>query len=233
MWKIIILLILFFVLIFKLKTKTIESYVGNLRVADDLDNKRALKYALQQFCNNKGYYWYQGASEFVFDCKHSKETCVRDSVYPTPENKDAAPSYYEWRDASTQDAIDAGYNGVRDSQTKLLSSQANLSSNVINENDIINEKTGGVCIMGNEPFRKLCESEKLKYDPFTGKCKTTREYCLTKALPFCNGDCYDDPFSATMTAVFGTTVGRSVGSITNLTVTNAACAIDDAIKKEK
>ena len=52
-----------------------ETYVGNLKVATDYDMKKAAKFAIEQTCKKKGYIWVQGGQEFVYDCKHSQQTC--------------------------------------------------------------------------------------------------------------------------------------------------------------
>jgi len=192
------------------------------RVATELDNKRAVKYALEEMCKNRGYAWLQGADEFTFDCKHTKETCLRESTYPSTQQK----PYYEWREYGSDDANKAGYNGVRmdGDMTKLLSAQYGMSSNVADVQNTVNKEIGGICIVGDENMRKFCEDEQLRYDQSTGKCYTTKEYCAKKTLPFCNGDCYEDPITFISKKVFGNTLGTALaaGNVAKLTAM-AAC----------
>jgi hypothetical protein len=202
-----------------LSKKHVEHYVGNLRVADDLDNKRAVKQALKKICNEKGYTWRElPGGEFVYDCKHTKETCLNESVYPTPD--DVVPRYYEWRDKDSEDAKEAAQ---LESTTPLLSAQMGASSDYRRGEDV--RATEGVCVMGNEGFRKFCENEKLRYDSSTGKCFTTLEYCRPKLLAFCNGDCFEPPSGMILSKIFGTTLGRSLGQASWIDQTvMAACA---------
>jgi hypothetical protein len=166
-----------------------ELYTGTLRVATDLDFKRAYKFALQQTCIENGNTWVQGGDEFNYDCKYNKESCLKNSVYPTLVGDN--PSYYEWRKNGSTDAINANLNSLQD--------------NTININD-----NGGICIIGNETYRDFCEKNKLTYNPEDGSCVTNKDYCLTKVLPFCNGDCYVPPNTWLTQNLFGTTLGRAL-----------------------
>lgn len=193
--------------------KSRETYVGNLKVATDLDKKRAAKYALKEMCQTKGYIWVQGGDEFVYDCKHSQQTCERDSIYPTPDTEDAIPQYYEWRDVNSEEAKEAAKLGEQFSTARLLSSSMGQSADISNSEDILNKDIGGMCILGNEAMRKMCEKEGLRYDKSNGKCFTTKEYCYPKALAFCNGDCFQPPASYLSEQVLGKTLGRSLGQL--------------------
>lgn len=199
----------------KIKNKkykgNIETYVGNLKVATDLDKKKAAKYAMKEMCEKKGYLWIQGSSDFIYDCKHSKTTCERDSIYPTPD--DAIPQYYEWRDIDSEEAQEAAQLGQEFSTAGLLSSSLGHSANISNASDILNKDiVGGLCILGNEPMRKLCEDEGLRYDKTNGKCFTTKKYCYSKLLAYCDGDCFNPPASYVTEKIFGKTIGRTLGS---------------------
>ena len=202
-----------------------ENYT--MRVATEIDDRRAVKYAIQKMCKENGYAWFQGADEFVFDCKHNKETCLRDSVYPT--EKEEIARYYEWREYGSEDAKLAGYQGVNSNNdlTQMLSASLELSSNVVKEIDIDNKEIGGVCIEGDETFRSFCEENKFTYDKETGKCLTNANYCMSKTLNFCNGDCYDDPITFGSKALFGETLGTflafGVGAGVAKGITYAAC----------
>ena len=206
---VITIVIIIVVLNYMKNKRTIETYVGNLKVATDLDKKRASKYALQQMCQKNGYVWVQGGDEFIYDCKHSKTTCERDSIYPTKD--DAIPQYYEWRDADSEEGQEAAKLGQEFSTGRLLSSYMRQSANISNASDILNKDIGGICILGNEPMRSMCESEKLRYDKTTGKCFTTKEYCYSKLLAYCNGDCFEPPYTYITVKVLGKTVGKAVG----------------------
>lgn len=206
-----IAILVFLIWIF-VKNQTKEPF---LTVATELDHKRALKYALKKKCETSGYQWVELGDEFSYDCKHTKQTCLKDSVYPTPEDK--FPQYYEWREPNSKDAQ---LMAERRSMSQDLREQKSLSQNIDHSSinlskDQINTQYSGVCIVGNEPFRKLCEDEKLQYDPSTGKCKTTETYCLKKGLPFCDGDCYNPPTSFLMEQILGTTLGRALSTGTN------------------
>ena len=199
----------------KLKNKkykgNIETYVGNLKVATDLDKKKAAKYAMKEMCEKKGYLWIQGGDEFIYDCKHSKTTCERDSIYPTPDTDDAIPQYYEWRDIDSEEAQEAAQLGQEFSTAGLLSSSLGQSANISNASDILNKDiVGGLCILGNEHMRKLCTDEGLKYDKTNGKCFTTKEYCYNRWLAYCDGDCFKPPTSYISEKLFGTTIGRTL-----------------------
>lgn len=218
-----LILILFFLILFFKNTKEHLS----TQVANETDIKRATKFALRKRCESKGYKWYQGADEFVYDCKHTKETCLRDSVY----NPDEEPYLYlEWRPTGSEDAKAAGFNGVT-AERKILSNLLGQSSNITSEDEINNPEFEGVCISGNVQFRKFCENEGLKYDPSTGKCTVTKEYCNSKGLEYCNEDCFEDPGTWLLSSLLGDTVGRSLGYLTGTKyLTKAACAIDDSVK---
>jgi hypothetical protein len=192
----------------------------HLRVVNEIDQKRAVKEALKTLCTVKGYSWYEMGDEFTYDCKHTKETCLRDSIYPTPE--DGYPQYYEWRDASHKDAKDTGINTVEAKTSTILSSDFAGSTN-IKTVDTVNHE-GGVCILGNEYFRKMCEDEKLTYDPSTGECKTNYDYCHSKQLPFCNGDCFMDPGTWVVDKILGGTIAKAWSNVTlSRAITEAAC----------
>jgi hypothetical protein len=201
--------------LFTLPSKGIrETYVGNLKVATDYDMKRAAKYAIEQICKKRGYIWVQGGSEFVYDCKHSKETCTRDSVYPTPDKEDAIPQYYEWRDINSEEAQEAARLAEQFGTGRMLSSQLGDSTNITDRDYVLDRDIGGLCILGNEPMRKLCEKEGLRYDKSNGKCFTTQEYCYPKQLAFCDGDCFQPPLSYVSEQIFGKTIGRSFARAT-------------------
>lgn len=187
-----------------------EHYVGNLKVATDLDKRRAVKYALEKMCKDNGYRWVEGGDEFTYDCKHTKETCLQESVYPTPDSDDAVPQYYEWRDASDPEAKETGEGTVQYGTGRQLSASVGQSSDYSLAEDVT--KGGGVCIIGLEDFRKFCEKEDLRYDPRTGKCYATEPYCLSKQLAFCDGDCFEPPVAKVASFILGDTVGRSIGA---------------------
>jgi hypothetical protein len=190
-----------------MRSPIIEQYVGNLRVADELDNKRAVKEALKKLCTEQGYEWKElPGGEFVYDCKHTQKTCLNESVYPTPSGENVVPRYYEWRDRDNEDTKEVVQ---LESTSPLLSFQMGDSSDYRRGEDI--RSTEGICVMGNEPFRKFCEDENLRYDSSTGKCYTTLPYCTPKLLAFCNGDCFEPPAGMILSKVFGTTLGRSLG----------------------
>lgn len=209
--------------------QTTETYVGDLKVATDLDRRKALKYALQQTCINKGYKWVELGDEMSFDCKYTKETCLKDSVYPTAENK--IPKYYEWRDSNSNDAKKVVENtlntsskniSVNDMSQQTLSKQAGLSSLSQTEQNILDKD--GICIIGNDVFRKFCEDNDLTYNPKDGSCVTNEKYCLKRVLPFCNGDCYKPPISWVSESVLGTTLGRSLSAVSNY-LTAGVCKV--------
>lgn len=230
-------IVILFVTYFIYKTfynNTIIETLDATKIATESDSKRAMKYALEKRCKNKGYFWFQGADEFVFDCKHTKTSCSKDSVYPTKEG--VIPSYLEWREFGSEDANLAGYLGAQktNDMTSILSAQPSIgiSSNITTKFD--NKELGGVCIIGNEEFRKFCENEGLRYDITNGQCYTTQPYCAKRGMPFCNGDCFDDPSLMINKAILGDTLGTilSVASPSYL-ITQAACAIDTESKKKK
>jgi hypothetical protein len=219
MYLFVIILIIFLIIFYNYYTN-IETYVGNLKVATDLDRRKALKYALQQTCINKGYKWVELGDEMTFDCKYTKETCLKDSIYPTQENK--LPQYYEWRDPSSNDAKKVVENtlnssskniSVNDTSQDTLSKKVGLSSLSQKEQDILDKD--GICIIANETFRTFCEDNGLTYNPEDGSCVTNETYCLKRVLPFCNGDCYKPPGSWVSEAVLGTTLGRSIAAVNN------------------
>lgn len=175
-----------------------------LNVATETDELRAQKYALQKMCEENGYTWKQYENEFAYDCKHTKKTCLNDSVYPTPNTPNAIPKYYEWRDSQSPD-----YKEV----IRLESSSGILSSKV-GASDDIQKGIGsddGMCIIGLEDYRKWCEDEKFRYDSTNGQCYTTKPYCQKKLLGFCNNDCFEPPVGMVLSKVFGNTIGRSLG----------------------
>ena len=205
-----------------------ETYVGSLKVATDYDMKRAAKYAIEQICKKRGYIWVQGGQEFVYDCKHSKQTCERDSIYPTPDTDDAIPQYYEWRDINSPEAQEAAKLAEEFGTGRMLSSQIGDSTNITDRDYVLNRDIGGLCILGNEPMRKLCEDEGLRYDKSTGKCFTTKEYCYPKQLAFCDGDCFQTPVSYISEQIFGKTLGRTLArgvAIDNIEMYNALCSL--------
>lgn len=201
-----------------------ETYVGDLKVATDYDMKRAAKFALEQMCKKKDYIWVQGGSEFIYDCKHSQQTCERDSIYPTPDTEDAIPQYYEWRDINSPEAQEAAKLAEGFGTGRMLSSQVGDSTDITDRDYVLNRDIGGLCIVGNESMRKLCEDEGLRYDKSNGKCFTTQEYCYPKLLAFCDGDCFQPPFSYVSEQVFGKTVGRSLGA-GNTVLYNELCKL--------
>lgn len=211
-----------------------EQFVGSLRVANELDKKRALKFALKKMCESKGYSWVEQSDEFTYDCKHTKESCQRSSVYPTKVGD--IPKYYEWRDADSKDARASAENAIssllrNDNKPQTLSQQAGQSTLSESEFDITRD---GICIIGNEYFRNMCESNALSYDIRDGSCKTNRTYCANKCLPFCNGDCFETVSSKVNESIFGTTVGRAVACTTlDRAVTELACLASDAAQNRK
>lgn len=188
------------------ESSKIEPFIGTSRMETELDKKRAVKYAMKKMCEKQGYQWIQGGDEFVYDCKHTRDTCLRESVFPT--KKDADPKYYEWRPTSSPDAKELGIEAEKYGMGSTISGATNLSKEEVNA-----VEAGGVCIIGNEPFRQFCEDEFLQYDPSNGKCVTTAEYCNPRMLAFCNGDCLETPSSKVLSSVFGTTIGRSLPTL--------------------
>jgi len=195
----------------KLRKSVRETYVGNLKVATDYDMKKAAKFAIEQTCKKKGYIWVQGGQEFVYDCKHSQQTCERDSIYPTPDTEDAIPRYYEWRDINSPEAQEAAKLAEEFGTGRMLSSKLGDSTDITDSDYVLDRDIGGLCILGNEAMRKMCENEGLRYDKSNGKCFTTKEYCYPKLLAFCDGDCFQPPASYVSEQVFGKTIGRSMG----------------------
>lgn len=209
-------------LLYKFLTKKRENYVGNKRVINELDQKRAVKYGLEMMCKNKGYRWVQGADEFVYDCKHTKDTCLNESIYPTPDVPYAIPQYYEWRNSSDPEFFETGEGVVEFGTGRLLSAAVKQSSDFNRKEDVTSDD--GVCIMGNETFRKFCEKENLRYDKSTGKCYTTKPYCNKRLLAFCDDDCFEPPVAMVLGKVFGTILGRSVGTVLpDAAITHLAC----------
>lgn len=208
-----------------------EHYM-NLRVANELDHKRATKYALKKMCESKGYSWVELGDEFTYDCKHTEETCKKMSVYPT--KLDESPAYYEWRDKDSKDAKASAENAINltdNSGQSTLSKQVGQSSVSQSQEDITRD---GICIIGNEYFRELCEKEGLDYDITDGSCKVNRKYCYSKCLSYCNGDCFQSPDSVIYETVLGSTAGRALTCASAArAVTEAACLIDDASKGRK
>lgn len=178
-------LLIFLIIVFLIYQKIYiskENYVGNLRVANEIDHKRAVKYAVKKLCEKNGYVWKDGIGEFDYDCKHTKKSCENESVYPTPKNGN--PKYYEWRDDSDGGKCILG----------------NESFRTFCETGEISPK--------DDETQKI---SKLRYDKSDGKCYTTRPYCNDRLLAFCNNDCFETPTSKVLTKVFGTTIGRSIG----------------------
>jgi hypothetical protein len=207
-----------------------EDYM-NLRVANELDHKRATKYAIKKMCESKGYSWVELGDEFTYDCKHTEETCKKMSVYPTKEND--SPAYYEWRDKDSKDAKISAENDINSigNQQQSLSKQMGQSSVSQSQEEITRN---GICIIGNEYFRETCEKEGLDYDITDGSCKVNRKYCYSKCLAYCNGDCFQPPDSQTYEFLLGATAGRALtcASATRA-LTEAACLVDDASKGRK
>lgn len=215
---IIIILIILLIGYFVFKP-TIEGYVGDLRVANELDEKRAAKYALEKLCKEGGYQWVELGSEFSYDCRHTKETCEKESVYPTQQ--DSQPKYYEWRSPNSEDAKLMAERSINKNLSQTTSQQFNEfskemqtdvrhSSTQQNVSDILRSDTGGVCILGNEVFRDFCEENDLEYNKDTGECKTTRKYCASKTLPYCKEDCFQSPVDWLLTTIIGESTGRAL-----------------------
>ncbi len=223
-----LLLLLLLYLILRYSVAKKEDFM-NLRVANEIDHKRATKYALKKICESKGYSWIEQGDEFTYDCKHTEQTCKQSSVYPT--KPDEAPSYYEWRDKDSKDAQTAAENAIQlkdKSQQDSLSKQVGESSGSQSKFDITRN---GICIIGNEYFREMCEKEGLDYDIKDGSCKVNRKYCYSKCLAYCNGDCFQPPDSVVWEALLGSTAGRAYACLSGTrALTEAACLIDDASK---
>lgn len=168
-----------------------------LNVATEIDDKRAQKYALKKMCEDKGYFWQDFGDEFTYECRHTKKTCLGESVYPTPKAEGTPPRYYEWRDKNHPDV-----------KTILEFDKQTQSSS---RNEIAGEtEREGMCIMGLEEYRKWCEDENLRYDPENGQCYTTKPYCQKKLMGFCNNDCFEPPGGMILSKVFGNTLGKSL-----------------------
>lgn len=181
-----------------------KKIVEGLSVANDTDDKRAIKYALKQKCLRDGHRFLEGADEFTYDCKYTKDSCLKASVYPTPEGK--SPKYYEWRDVSDETALQNSYELSLTNKSTILSSSVGQSSSV----EIADQTSPGTCIVANENFRNLCESNGLYYDMSDGLCKTTRKYCNNRLSAYCYNDCYTDATSSFMNTIFGDTIGKAV-----------------------
>ena len=220
-----ILLLLIVVIVLFIYTNYSKREDLTLRVATETDRLRAQKYALKKMCEKNGYVWKQFDNEFMYDCKYTRDTCKGESVYPTPDTEGAVPRYYEWRDNKSPDYKEA----VR------LESTGPLLSAIMGKSDDVKSQMAddGMCIMGSESFRKWCEDEKLRYDPTSGNCYTTKEYCIPKLLAFCDGDCFEPPGGMILSKVFGTTIGRALGSVTGDLLTVGACEAAEAAKAVK
>jgi hypothetical protein len=169
-----------------------------VKLATEIDDKRANKYALKKMCEEGGYFWQNFGDEFIYECRHTKKTCLGESIYPTPSAEDTPPRYYEWRDKSHPDV-----------KTILEYDKQKLTSSV---NEVGGEtERDGMCIVGMEAYRKWCEDEQLRYDPENGQCYTTKPYCQKKLLGFCNDDCFEPPTGMILSKVFGNTLGKAIG----------------------
>lgn len=175
-------LILSSLIVFVIILLTMTSYSESFTIMNTEDQKNALKYANNKLCKEQGALFLDNGND-GYECVHTEESCLKGSVYPTREGM--APSYYEWRKNGTADANNLGVSAKNDRGV-----------------------AGGVCIMGNEMYRSFCESNKLKYNPVDGTCKTTKQYCKDRLLYFKDGDCYQDPVSWTLTQGLGDTLGR-------------------------
>ena len=80
-------------------------------------------------------------------------------------------------------------------------------------------------------MRNFCENNKLTYDQTDGSCKTNREYCLSKALPFCNNDCYVTPQAWINEKIFGSTLGRSISAPSSY-LTEGICELYKIVKNK-
>lgn len=199
-----------------------ETYVGNLTVATDNDRKRAMKFALQRMCQTKGYKWVQFEDEFTYDCVYTKETCEKESIYPTKDGD--LPQYYEWRANDSKDAKEAKEKMIN---STTLSSDFDESSLPQAKKAIVNTIEDGMCIIGNETFRKTCEANDLTYNKNDGTCVTNKKYCNNRCLAYCNGDCYQFPTSWVLETVLGTTLGRSLGCTNNMIAEGVCSAIEE------
>ena len=173
-------------------------------IANETDDARALKFALKQKCLRDGNRFLEGGDEFSYDCKYTKDTCLKNSVYPTPEGE--SPKYYEWREAGDETALHNTYELSLTNKSTVLSSSAGQSSNV----EIDDTSGAGTCIVGNETFRNFCENNGLYYDPNDGRCKTKRKYCNNRLSAYCNDDCYTEPTEKFWSYIFGDTVSKAV-----------------------
>jgi hypothetical protein len=211
-----LLLIIIIIIVIVINTGYKKKEHLTLRVATETDQLRAQKYALEKMCKENGYSWKQYENEFAYDCKHTKKTCIGDSVYPTPDTSEAIPRYYEWRDGQSPDYKEV----IRlESSSGILSSKMGASDNI--QSGIGGDN--GMCIMGLEAYRKWCEDQGFRYDSTNGQCYTTRPYCENKLLAFCNGDCFEPPVGMVLSKVFGNTIGRSVGAVAGDFINIAAC----------
>jgi hypothetical protein len=181
-------ILIFIIILYFLLPKYTEHY--DQIVATEKDNILAFKNALKNRCKKLKYQWIEGNTEDSWECAHTRETCLEDSIYPTLE--DAIPQYYEWRPKTQR------------------------------------------CIIGNEGYRYFCEKEGLTYNAETGECKTSREYCNKKGLPFCNGDCYIPPLQWLNEQIFGKTIGRTLSQGTlERGIAEALCRADEDEKKQR
>jgi hypothetical protein len=234
----IILIILIILTFIFYKYYQVKETFGTLRVINEQDKNNAIKFALKTICKKNGHKWVSLGGEFEFDCKFTKESCVKKSIYPTPKGE--PPKYYEWRDSKSEDAkkvVENTLNSksknikVTDKSQETLSKKIGLSSASQKSSDILDEE--GLCIVGNEYFRKFCEDNNLTYNKDTGQCVTNETYCLKRVLPFCGGDCFKPPGSWVSEAIFGTTLGRSLAALENYTVAGQCKVIQESEKAIK
>lgn len=187
--------------------------VARYTIASELEIKRANKFALKELCKRAGYEWAElSGSEFVYDCKHNKRTCIRDSVPNDPAG------YQEWRDLESKDVKEIVELG---STTSLLSSLQDDSTDYKRAQDITSNKDG-VCILASLGYKDFCEDEGINYDPSNGKCSVTRPYCNKSLLTYCGEDCMEDPCSMVNSKIFGVTLGRSMCFLNFITL-DAMC----------
>ena len=187
-----------------------ELYQGKLTVASPIDHKRAIKYAMKKMCEEGKYKWIEGQSEFSYDCIHTKDTCLKESKYPTNKNNDSI--YLEWREKDNPDAI-----YIKDKTGVSISNRFNQDSfNTQTKNE-------GVCILGNETYRQFCEKENLKYDKTTGKCSLTEAYCNKRCMAFCNGECKTNGKHLLFKNILGDTVSKALMCSRNVGLTQQLC----------
>jgi hypothetical protein len=118
------ILLLIIIIYFFLFYRKIEPYTEQ-KIATDRDVNLAIKELYRKRCLNKGYVWKDsgdvknqsnvlssGTDEFTYDCLHNRDTCLRDSVYPT--YADEVPKYYEWRAEPGNDRCIIGNEGFRE-----------------------------------------------------------------------------------------------------------------------